>query len=419
MTNISLQNFDPEIYNAIKQEKKRQEDHVELIASENYVSQAIMQAQGSVLTNKYAEGYPGARYYGGCEHVDRIERLAQERAKVLFQAEFVNVQAHSGSQANFAVYTALLKPGDTILAMDLNAGGHLTHGHKANLSGKLYNFVHYALDPKTEQINYEEVATLAEQHQPKLILAGFSAYSRIVDWKKFREIADISGAIFMVDMAHVAGLVASGHYPSPLPFADVVTSTTHKTLRGPRGGLILARQNSDLTKKINSAVFPGSQGGPLMHVIAGKAICFQEALEPGFKVYQTQVLTNAKAMEKVFHDRQYEIVSGGTDNHLMLIKLINKPLDRGNEAEKLLDSANITVNKNTIFNDPKPPGIGSGIRIGTPAITTRGLKEMEVIKIAHWICDILDKPDDLSQIALIKKQVIELLSAYAVPDGWM
>jgi glycine hydroxymethyltransferase len=410
--NTSLNCYDPEIFNAIELEAKRQQDHLELIASENYVSSAVMAAQGSILTNKYAEGYPGRRYYGGCEYVDIVETLALQRVKQLFNVEYANVQPHSGSQANFAVYTALLKAGDTVLAMDLNAGGHLTHGSSVNLSGKLYHFISYALDPKTEMIDYDQVRALALEHKPKLILAGFSAYSRIIDWQKFREIADEVGALFMVDMAHIAGLVAAGEYPSPLPFADVVTSTTHKTLRGPRGGLILAQKNSDLTKKINSAVFPGSQGGPLMHVIAAKAIAFKEALEPGFKDYQAQVVKNAAAMAKVMSERGYEIVSGGTDNHLILIKLTKLT---GDVAEDILGQANITVNKNSIFNDPQPPSKTSGIRIGSAAITTRGLKEAASEQVAHWLCDVLDNPTDANNLTLIRQQVIQLLSDYPVP----
>lgn len=409
-----LKQEDPEIFHAIELEAERQNDHLELIASENYVSCAVLEAQGSILTNKYAEGYPGKRYYGGCEFVDIAENLAIERAKKLFNAAYINVQPHSGSQANFGVYTALLKPGDTVLGMDLSAGGHLTHGSKVNLSGKLYQFVSYGLNPTTESIDYEEVRSKALAHKPKLILAGFSAYSRIIDWQKFREIADEVGAYFMVDMAHVAGLVAAGEYPSPLPFADVVTTTTHKTLRGPRGGMILAKENPELTKKFNSAIFPGSQGGPLMHVIAAKAVAFKEALAPSFNVYQRQVIKNAKAMATVILDRGFDIVSGGTDNHLMLIKLTGKNIT-GAEAEKVLGKANMTVNKNSIPNDPQPPTVTSGIRIGTPAITTRGLQEKECEKIAHWLCDVLENPNDAENIERIKTQIIKMLKPFPVP----
>ncbi len=413
MTDV-LKLADPEVFTAIEQEAKRQREHLELIASENYVSPAVLEAQGSLLTNKYAEGYPGKRYYGGCEYVDMVETLALERVKKLFNADYANVQPHSGSQANFAVYTALLKPGDKILGMDLSAGGHLTHGSKVNLSGKLYDFVHYGLDPTTELIDYEEVRRKALEHHPKLILAGFSAYSRLIDWKRFRKIADEVGAFFMVDMAHIAGLVATGEYPSPLPYADVVTSTTHKTLRGPRGGLILARENPELTKKFNSAIFPGSQGGPLMHIIAAKAVAFKEALTPEFKHYQAQVLKNARAMAQVIQARGFAIVSGGTDNHLMLIKLIGKNIT-GAAAEKILGQANMTVNKNAILNDPQPPTITSGIRIGSAAITTRGLKEKECEQVAHWLCDVLLNPTDHAKIETIKKHVLELLKDFPVP----
>jgi glycine hydroxymethyltransferase len=409
-----LKHEDPEIFHAIQLETERQNDHLELIASENYVSRAVLEAQGSILTNKYAEGYPAKRYYGGCEFVDIVESLAIERAKKLFNAAYANVQPHSGSQANFGVYTALLKPGDTVLGMDLNAGGHLTHGSKVNLSGKLYHFISYGLNPANERIDYEEIRAKALEHKPKLILAGFSAYSRVIDWQKFREIADEVGAYFMVDMAHIAGLVATGEYPSPLPYADVVTTTTHKTLRGPRGGLILAKENPELTKKFNSAIFPGSQGGPLMHVIAAKAVCFKEALEPSFKTYQAQIVKNAQSMAKVLLERGFDIVSGGTDNHLILIKLTNKNIT-GAEAEKVLGEANMTVNKNSIPNDPQSPTITSGIRIGTAAITTRGLKEKECEQIAHWICDVLASPKDLEKIHAIKRNVVEMLKKFPVP----
>jgi len=409
-----IESFDPELFHAIEKENNRQANHLELIASENYASANVCSAQGSLLTNKYAEGYPGRRYYGGCEHVDVVENLALQRVKQLFAVDYANVQPHSGSQANFAVYTALLKPGDTVLGMDLNAGGHLTHGSPVNLSGKLYHFAHYRLDPKTEQIDYDQVRCAALEHKPKLILAGFSAYSRVIDWQKFRAIADEVGALFMVDMAHIAGLVAAGVYPSPLPFADVVTSTTHKTLRGPRGGIILAKHQSDLSKKINSAVFPGTQGGPLMHVIAAKAVAFKEALQPDFKIYQEQVIANAKAMAEVINERGYEIMSGGTDNHLLLIKLLGKKLT-GAEAQQMLDEVNMTTNKNAIFNDPTPPSVTSGLRIGTAAITTRGIQAPQAKQIAHWLCDILDHPEDKQQATQIKQQVIELLKRYPVP----
>lgn len=410
----TLQQFDPEVFQAIQEETQRQTEHLELIASENYVSKAVLEAQGSILTNKYAEGYPGKRYYGGCEYVDIVEDLAIARVKELFHADYANVQPHSGSQANFAVYTAVLQPGDKVLGMDLAAGGHLTHGSKVNLSGKLYHFVNYGIDPKTEKIDYNEVREKALAHRPKLLLAGFSAYSRIIDWKKFRDIADEVGALFMVDMAHIAGLVAAGVYPSPIPYADVVTSTTHKTLRGPRGGLILAKENSDLTKKFNSAVFPGSQGGPLMHIIAAKAVAFKEALTPEFKQYQRQIVKNATAMAKSIQERGYEIVSHGTENHLMLIKLTGKKLT-GAEAETSLGKANMTVNKNAIPNDPQPPTVTSGIRIGTPAITTRGIQETEATQIAHWLCDVLDDHQNHQKLEEIKAKVIAMLKHFPVP----
>ena len=409
----ALHKQDPAIYDAIKKEAKRQADHLELIASENYVSQAVLETQGSILTNKYAEGYPGRRYYGGCEHVDTVETLAIERAKQLFQCGFANVQAHSGSQANYAAYAALLKPGDTILAMGLSAGGHLTHGSSVSFGAKIYHFVHYGLDEKTECINLDEVERLAKEHRPQLLLVGFSAYSQIVDWKRCREIADSIGAFLMVDMAHLAGLVAVGEYPSPIPFAHVITSTTHKTLRGPRGGLILSN-DADIAKKINSAIFPGQQGGPLMQVIAAKAVAFEEALQPSFKTYQHQVILNAKAMAKVIQARGYAIVSGGTENHLMLIKLLGKSLS-GAEAETALGTANITINKNSIPNDPLPPNKTSGIRIGTPAITTRGLKEKECEQVAHWICDVLDDHTNTAQCEKIKNAVVDMLKEFPVP----
>jgi glycine hydroxymethyltransferase len=404
---------DPELASAIAKEVQRQEDHIELIASENYVTPAVMEAQGSQLTNKYAEGYPGKRYYGGCEYVDLAEELAIERVKKLFGADYANVQPHSGSQANMGALMALVEPGDTILGMDLAHGGHLTHGLKVNFSGKLYKAVQYGIDLSTGKIDYATVEALALEHKPKLIIAGFSAYSRIVDWQQFRRIADLVGAYLMVDMAHVAGLVATGLYPSPIPFADVVTSTTHKTLRGPRGGLILARANPEIEKKLNSIIFPGIQGGPLMHVIAAKAVAFKEALEPGFKTYQEQVVRNAKAMANTFIQRGYKIVSGGTDNHLFLVDLIGKSLT-GKAAEQLLDSINITINKNSVPNDPASPFITSGMRIGSPAITTRGFKDAEAVKVAHWICDLLDAPTDTAKLAAIKADVLTLCQAFPV-----
>ncbi|MDH5434419.1 MAG: serine hydroxymethyltransferase [Gammaproteobacteria bacterium] len=408
----SLADFDPQLWQSIESEKKRQEEHIELIASENYTSARVMAAQGSVLTNKYAEGYPHKRYYGGCEFVDISEDLAIERVKQLFGADYANVQPHSGSQANSAVYMALLQPGDTVLGMSLSEGGHLTHGSPVNFSGKLYKSVQYGLDDKG-YIDYAQVEALALEHKPKMILAGFSAYSRIVDWAKFREIADKVGAYFMVDMAHVAGLVAAGLYPNPVPHADVVTSTTHKTLAGPRGGIILARKNEELEKKFNSAVFPGGQGGPLMHVIAGKAVAFKEALSDEFKAMQQQVLVNAKAMVEVIQSRGYKIVSGGTDNHLFLIDLIEKDIT-GKDAEASLGRAYITVNKNTVPNEPRSPFVTSGLRMGTPAITTRGMKEAESKQLASWICDILDDINNESVIEKIKAQVLELTSQFPV-----
>lgn len=389
---ISIKEFDPVLAEAMAAESVRQENHIELIASENYCSQAVMEAQGTDLTNKYAEGYPGKRYYGGCEHVDVVEQLAIDRAKELFGAEYVNVQPHSGSQANSAVFLALLEANDTVLGMSLDAGGHLTHGAHINFSGLNYNAVQYGLVEGTGLIDYDEVERLAKEHKPKMIIAGFSAYSQVVDWARFREIADEVGAYLLVDMAHVAGLVAGGVYPSPVPFADVVTTTTHKTLRGPRSGMILARDEV-LAKKLNSAVFPGNQGGPLMHVIAAKAVCFKEALEDNFKTYQQQVVKNAQAMAKVIQDRGYEIISGGTENHLMLISLVKQEMT-GKEADKWLGDAHITVNKNAVPNDPKSPFVTSGIRIGTPAITTRGFNEAQASDLAGWICDVLDSRGD-------------------------
>ncbi|EKD55259.1 MAG: hypothetical protein ACD_60C00021G0001 [uncultured bacterium] len=410
--NITLKEFDHAIWQAIENEKKRQEDHIELIASENYVSPLVLQAQGSVLTNKYAEGYPHKRYYGGCEHVDVAEELAIERAKKLFDADYANVQPHAGSQANVAAYAAMIKPGDTVLGMSLAHGGHLTHGSPVNFSGKLYQFYSYGLDEKG-YIDYDQVAQLAKQHKPKLIVGGFSAYSRVIDWQRFRDIADSVGAYLMVDMAHVAGLVAVGLYPSPVKIADVTTSTTHKTLRGPRGGLILAKKNPELEKKLNSAVFPGGQGGPLMHVIAAKAVALLEALQPEFKNYQQQIINNARAIAKIFLARGFKVVSGGTDNHLMLIDLIGKKMT-GKDAEAVLGRAYITVNKNAVPNDPEPPMLTSGLRVGTPAITTRGFKEKESEMLTHWMCDILDDIKNEKNILTIKKKVLELCHQFPV-----
>lgn len=409
----TLSEFDPDLWSAMNKEAKRQEDHLELIASENYTSSRVMQAQGSVLTNKYAEGYPGKRYYGGCEYIDIIEQLAIDRAKKLFKADYANVQTHSGSQANAAAYMALIEPGDTLLGMNLAHGGHLTHGAKVSFSGKMYQSYAYGVTYDTQLIDYTEVEALAKKYKPKLIIAGFSAYSRVVDWQRFRDIADEVGAYFLVDMAHVAGLVAAGLYPSPIPIADVVTSTTHKTLRGPRGGLILARSNPEIEKKLNSAVFPGQQGGPLMHVIAAKAIAFKEALDPSFKTYQQQVINNAKAMVQAILERDYKVVSGGTDNHLFLIDMIAKEIT-GKEAEVVLEKANITLNKNMLPNDPCKPFITSGLRIGTPAITTRGLKEEEVKEVAHWVCDILDKLKDSANVEKIRKKVMAMCQEFPV-----
>lgn len=409
----TLSDFDPDLWSAMKKEAQRQEDHLELIASENYASPLVMQAQASVLTNKYAEGYPGKRYYGGCEYVDIVEQLAIDRAKELFQADYANVQTHSGSQANAAAYMALIEPGDTILGMSLAHGGHLTHGAKVSSSGKMYQASAYGVTPDTQLIDYDEVERLAKQHKPKLIIAGFSAYSRVVDWQRFRDIADEVDAYFLVDMAHVAGLVAAGLYPSPVPIADVVTSTTHKTLRGPRGGLILARANPEIEKKLNSAVFPGQQGGPLMHVIAGKAVAFKEALDPSFKSYQQQVIANAKAMVAVILQRGYKIVSGGTDNHLFLIDMIDKKIT-GKEAEEVLEKAYITLNKNMLPFDPRSPFVTSGLRIGTPAITTRGFKEKEARDVANWVCDVLDNLKDTANVEKVRKQVIDICQQFPV-----
>ncbi len=413
---MTIQGFDDEIFAAIGEEERRQEEHIELIASENYCSPRVMQAQGTALTNKYAEGYPGKRYYGGCEYVDKAEELAIERAKALFGADYANVQPHSGSQANSAVYLALLQAGDTVLGMSLDAGGHLTHGAKPNFSGKVYNSVQYGLNPETGEIDYAQVEALALEHKPKMIVAGFSAYSGIVDWQRFRDIADKVGAYLMVDMAHVAGLVAAGLYPNPVPIADVVTSTTHKTLRGPRGGIILARANEELEKKFNSAVFPGGQGGPLMHVIAAKAVSFKEAASPDFVEYQKQVVANAKAMAATFIERGIKIVSGGTENHLMLVDLIGKPYT-GKDADAALGDAYITVNKNAVPNDPRSPFITSGLRVGTPAITTRGFGEDETVQLTHWMCDVLESLENGNSeqvIAEVKGKVLEICQRFPV-----
>ncbi|AWT49791.1 serine hydroxymethyltransferase [Psychrobacter sp. YP14] len=409
---ISIKDYDPDLYQAMVSETKRQESHIELIASENYCSQAVMEAQGSDLTNKYAEGYPGKRYYGGCEYVDIVEQLAIDRAKELFGAEYANVQPHAGSQANSAVFLALLEAGDTVLGMSLDAGGHLTHGAHVNFSGINYNAVQYGLVEETGLIDYDEVERLAQEHKPKMIIAGFSAYSQVVDWQRFRDIADSVGAYLFVDMAHVAGLVAAGVYPSPVPFADVVTTTTHKTLRGPRSGLILSRDDK-LAKKLNSAVFPGNQGGPLMHAIAAKAVCFKEALQDDFKTYQQQVVKNAKAMAKVIQERGYEIISGGTENHLMLISLVKQEMT-GKEADKWLGDAGITVNKNAVPNDPKSPFVTSGIRIGTPAITTRGFNEAQAADLAGWICDVLDSRGDEKVLADTRAKVEKICAELPV-----
>lgn len=401
---LRIAGYDDTLAQAIAAERQRQEDHVELIASENYASPRVLEAQGSVLTNKYAEGYPGKRYYGGCEYVDIAEKLAIERVKQLFGADYANVQPHSGSQANAAVYLALLNPGDTILGMSLAHGGHLTHGAKVNFSGKLFNAVQYGIDPATGLIDYDEVQRLADEHKPRMLVAGFSAYSQVLDWARLAQIATSAGAYFFVDMAHVAGLVAAGVYPNPVPHADIVTSTTHKTLRGPRGGIILARANEDIEKKLQSMVFPGTQGGPLMHVIAAKAVAFKEALEPEFTTYQQQVVRNAKAMAAAIVARGYRIVSGGTENHLMLIDLIGRDVT-GKDAEAALGKAHITVNKNAVPNDPRSPFVTSGLRIGTPAVTTRGYTEADCTELAHWICDVLDAPNDEAVLARVREAV--------------
>jgi glycine hydroxymethyltransferase len=410
---MSIAGFDDELFQAIEEERQRQEDHIELIASENYTSPRVMEALGSQLTNKYAEGYPGKRYYGGCEAVDKAEQLAIDRAKQLFGADYANVQAHSGSQANMAVFMALIQTGDTILGLSLADGGHLTHGAKPNFSGKLYNAIQYGLNPETGEINYEQVEALALEHKPKMIIAGFSAYSRIWDWQRFREIADKVGAYFVVDMAHVAGLVAAGLYPNPVPIADVVTSTTHKSLRGPRGGLILCKSNPEIEKKIDSNIFPGIQGGPSMHVIAAKAVAFKEAMQPEFRVYQQQVIKNAQAMAKVFIKRGFDVVSGGTDNHLMLVSLIPKGIT-GKAADAALNKAHITVNKNAVPNDPQSPFVTSGIRVGTPAPTTRGFKEAELTEIANWMCDVMENMEDESVLAAVREKVGNLCTRFPV-----
>ena len=409
----SLAEFDPEISAAIEAERTRQEEHIELIASENHTSPFVMEAQGSVLTNKYAEGYPSKRYYGGCENVDVVEELAIKRAKELFGADYANVQPHSGSQANASAYMALMKPGDTLLGMSLADGGHLTHGATVSFSGRIYNSVQYGLNGQTGEIDYDEVNRLAHEHRPKLIVAGFSAYSKVVDWQKFRDIADEIGAYLLVDMAHVSGLVAAGVYPSPVNIADVTTSTTHKTLRGPRGGIILARSNPELEKKLNFSVFPESQGGPLMHVIAAKAICFKEAMGGNFRKYQEQTVKNAQVMAEGFIRRGFEVVSDGTDDHLFLLSLIKQGLT-GKDADAALGRANITVNKNAVPNDPNPPFVTSGLRIGSPAITTRGFKQQEVADLTAWMCDVLDDLDDESKISAVKSKVLELCSRFPV-----
>ncbi len=414
--NQTIADFDPDIWQAIENEGTRQEEHIELIASENYTSPLVMAAQGTKLTNKYAEGYPNKRYYGGCEFVDKAEAMAIDRAKALFGADYANVQPHSGSQANNAVYAALCKPGDTVLGMSLDHGGHLTHGAKVNFSGKIYNAVQYGINPETGEVDYEEIANLAREHKPTMIVAGFSAYSQVLDWQKFRDIADEVGAYLMVDMAHVAGLIAAGVYPSPVQIADVTTSTTHKTLRGPRGGIILAKANAEIEKKLNSAVFPGGQGGPLMHVIAGKAISFKEAMSQEFKDYQAQVVANAKVMAATFIERGIKIVSGGTENHLMLVDLIGKEYT-GKDADAALGQAYITVNKNAVPNDPRSPFVTSGLRVGTPAITTRGFKEEETKQLTNWMVDVLESLENGTSetvIPEVKAKVLEVCAKFPV-----
>ncbi len=410
---MNIEGFDPELAAAIAGERRRQEEHVELIASENYASPRVLEAQGSVLTNKYAEGYPGKRYYGGCEYVDQVEQLAIDRARRLFGADFANVQPHSGSQANAAAYFALVQPGDPILGMSLDHGGHLTHGARVNFSGKFFRAAQYGIRPDTGEIDYEQVQRLAEEHRPKMIIAGFSAYSRVIDWARFATIARSVNAYFVVDMAHVAGLVAAGIYPNPVPHADVVTTTTHKTLRGPRGGLILARANDAITKKLNSLVFPGTQGGPLMHVIAAKAVALLEALQPEFKQYQAQVLTNARVMAAALVKRGFNIVSGGTDNHLFLLSLVGREIT-GKDADAALGRAHITVNKNAVPNDPRPPMIASGLRLGTPASTTRGFREPEITQVANWIADVLDAGGSDAVVARVREEVTALCRRFPV-----
>ena len=409
----TIAGFDDELFKAIAEEHQRQEDHIELIASENYTSPRVMEAQGSQLTNKYAEGYPGKRYYGGCEFVDKVEQIAIDRAKELFDADYANVQPHSGSQANMAVYMALIQPGDTILGLSLADGGHLTHGAKPNFSGKIYNAVQYGLNHDTGIVDYDQVEALALEHRPKMIVAGFSAYSRVMDWDRFRTIADKVGAYLFVDMAHVAGLVAAGLYPNPVPVADVVTTTTHKSLRGPRGGIILCKSNPDLEKKLNSNIFPGIQGGPLMHVIAAKAVAFKEALQSDFKIYQQQVIKNTQAMSDVFIKRGFDVVSGGTDNHLMLVSLIAKGIT-GKAADEALGKAHITVNKNAVPNDPESPFVTSGIRVGTPAPTSRGFKEDQMIEIANLMCEVMENMDNPTVISTVREKVSILCSRFPV-----
>ncbi|NND59968.1 MAG: serine hydroxymethyltransferase [Gammaproteobacteria bacterium] len=416
-TDMTIAGFDDQLQQALDHERRRQEEHIELIASENYASPRVLEAQGSVLTNKYAEGYPSKRYYGGCEYVDVAEQLAIDRAKQLFDANYANVQPHSGSQANAAVYLALLQPGDTILGMALDHGGHLTHGSKVNFSGKIFNAVQYGLDCDTGEIDYEQLARLAEEHKPKMIIGGFSAYSRVVDWKRFREVADSVGAYLMVDMAHVAGLIAAGVYPSPVPYADVCTTTTHKTLRGPRGGLIIANDDEKMNKKFNSLVFPGTQGGPLMHVIAAKAVAFLEALQPEFRSYQEQVVANARTMAATLVERGYKIVSGGTDNHLFLVDLIDKDIT-GKAADAALGDANITVNKNTVPNDPRSPFVTSGLRLGTPAITTRGFGEDESRQLSNWIADVVDALEDRATIDRVRREVLTICERFPVYENF-
>jgi glycine hydroxymethyltransferase len=410
---MTIAGFDDEVWQALKDEERRQEEHVELIASENYASPRVLEAQGSVMTNKYAEGYPGKRYYGGCEHVDVVERLAIDRAKRLFGAHFANVQPHSGSQANAAVYMALLNPGDVVLGMSLADGGHLTHGAPVNFSGKIYRAVQYGLNTDSGEVDYDQVARLADEHRPKMIVAGFSAYSRRMDWQRFRDIADSVGACLVVDMAHVAGLIAAGLYPNPVPIADVTTSTTHKTLAGPRGGIILARENADIEKKLNSSLFPGTQGGPLMHVIAAKAVCFKEAMTDEFRQYQVRVLANARVMAAAFQERGYKVVSGGTDNHLFLLDLIGRDVT-GKDADAALGRANITVNKNAVPNDPRSPFVTSGLRIGTPAVTRRGFGEDECRTLTGWMCDVLDDVANDNMIASVREKVLALCRRFPV-----